>query len=202
MLQTFTVEPGTLLLLKRLQALDELRNTVLVEGTALALRIGYRHSIDIDLFGEVDMNDIEQALRDQHFTDFEIISNSKSIKQYVIEGIKVDIVNYKYKWIKPNVEIEGVKFASLEDIAAMKVSAITGRGSRKDFIDIYFLLNIFTFEDMIGFYVAKYPESSLFMVYKSLTYFVDADKQDMPKMFENVTWEQVKAKIIKCVENL
>ncbi len=89
---------------------------------------------------------------------------------------------------------------SPKDIAAMKVNAIIGRGTKKDFIDIYYLLQHFSFDQLIQFYLQKYPDGSEYRALLSMTYFGDADPQPMPYMFTNVTWEAMKEKICKEVE--
>jgi hypothetical protein len=91
---------------------------------------------------------------------------------------------------------------SIKDIAAMKLNAIAGRGSKKDFIDLYFLLNEFSLEEILSFYETKYNDGSIFMVQKSLTYFDDADAQQQPKMFKDFHWETCKQKIIEEVLKL
>jgi len=82
----------------------------------------------------------------------------------------------------------------------MKLAAITGRGSKKDFIDIYFLLKHYTFEELLLFYNQKYHDGSTFLVLRSLTYFEDADIELMPKMFENISWDAVKKTIAKTLK--
>lgn len=91
---------------------------------------------------------------------------------------------------------------STKDIAAMKLNAIAGRGSKKDFIDLYFLLNEFSLDEILSFYEKKYLDGSIFMVQKSLTYFEDANPQLQPKMFLNFNWETCKQKIIEEVLKL
>lgn len=101
-----------------------------------------------------------------------------------------------YKTIEPHtLEL----LASPKDIAAMKVNAAEGRGTKKDFIDIYFLLQHYSLADILGFYNKKYPEHSEFRALMSLTYFEDAEEQLMPKMFESVSWESIKVEILKAV---
>jgi hypothetical protein len=87
-----------------------------------------------------------------------------------------------------------------EDIAAMKVNAVAGRGSIKDFIDIYFLLNEFSIKEMIGFYLQKYPDGSEFMVRKSLTYFDDADNEEAPILFHDISWSEIKKTILLSID--
>ena len=118
-----------------------------------------------------------------------MLSASKTIRAYQIHGIKVDIVNYPYPWIDDAVVEEGLVLASPKDIAAMKVNAIIGRGTKKDFIDIYYLLKHFSFDDLMAFYLGKYSDGSEYRALLSMTYFGDADPQPMPYMFENVGWE-------------
>jgi len=195
MLQTHTIESSTLDILKRLQHVPELANTRLVGGSAIALYIGHRHSIDIDLFGLIEHHDIVLLLNELGFDSFFIDLNIRNIKHLRINNVKVDIVNYNYKWIEPAVEANGLRIAGLKDISAMKLNAITGRGSKKDFIDLYFLLKKFSLKEMLEFYQDKYPGNSLFMVVKSLSYFEDAEKNDMPLMLENVNWEKIKNQI-------
>lgn len=79
----------------------------------------------------------------------------------------------------------------------MKLNAISGGGSKKDFIDIFFLLKKYSLRDILGFYNEKYHDGSQFLVLKSLTYFDDADKQVMPVMFEDVTWPDIKKNIVQ-----
>lgn len=92
--------------------------------------------------------------------------------------------------------------ASLQDIAAMKLNAIMGRGSRKDFIDLYFLLKEFSLNEILNFYIDKYSDGSKFLVLKSLVYFEDADLQLQPLMYMDFNWETCKKKIIEAVLRL
>ena len=95
----------------------------------------------------------------------------------------------------------GIRLASPPDIAAMKINAIEGRGSRKDFVDMYFLLEHYSLSDIISFYKQKYPEHSEYRAMMSLSYFEDAELQPMPKMFKDVSWPEIKRRIFKEVED-
>ena len=196
MLYLETVESSTLELLKKLQRLPVLEQTRLVGGTALALQLGHRKSIDLDFFGTVDCE--AEYLRESiaGIASLTILKESPHIHIYIVDGIKVDIVNYKYPWLDDVVLEQGLRLASVSDIAAMKITAIIGRGTKKDFIDIAFLLHHFSLEEILHFYVAKYNDSSVFMAMKSLAYFDDAEADPMPDMFVNQSWQQVKAYIL------
>lgn len=196
MLYLETVESSTLELLKKLQRLPVLEQTRLVGGTALALQLGHRKSIDLDFFGTVDCE--AEYLRESiaGIASLTILKESPHIHIYIVDGIKVDIVNYKYPWLDDVVLEQGLRLASVSDIAAMKITAIIGRGTKKDFIDIAFLLHHFSLEEILNFYAAKYNDSSVFMAMKSLAYFDDAEADPMPDMFVNQSWQQVKAHIL------
>ena len=202
MFQYQTIEPGTLQLLKQLQELPLLKASRLVGGTALALQLGHRKSVDLDLFGAIDAGSEEllDALSDAH--SLTVVKESRNINIYLIDGIKVDIVNYKYEWIDKPVEEEAIILAGIKDIAAMKIAAVVGRGTKKDFIDLYFLLRQYSLKEILQLYLQKYPDGSLFIAMKSLTYFEDAETEPMPFMFENVNWEDVKARIRQEVAKL
>ena len=200
MLSYKTIEPHTLELLKELMVEPIFASLRLVGGTALALQYGHRNSIDLDFFGaiEADAETIKEVLRKHG--KLSIIKENQNIKLYLLDGIKIDIVNYKYRWID-NPTIDGkIILASPKDIAAMKINAIEGRGTKKDFIDVYFLLQHYSLEEILSFYQKKYPENSIFRALRSLSYFDDAEQQLMPKMFSSIEWKDMKNYILNQVE--
>ena len=109
----------------------------------------------------------------------------------LLNEVKVDLVNYPYPWLEEAKSIKGIRLAQKKDIAAMKLAAITSRGTKKDFIDLYFLLEEFSLQEMIDFYGQKYSDGSVFLVLKSLTYFDDANMEVSPFMLKDVAWEEV-----------
>lgn len=202
MLHHETVYSRTLELLRELMAIPELESFNLVGGTALALQIGHRISIDLDFFGKVD-KDLKYLLPiiEDDF-DFEILSQNKNVLVLKIDEVKVDFVNYRYKFIRDIELMENLRLASIEDIAAMKLAAITGRGAKKDFYDLYFLLQIFSLSEILQFFKEKFPDGNEFLVLKSLTYFEDAEGEFDPKMLKTVKWSKVKREIIKATNQL
>lgn len=199
MLQTSTVEAHTLVLLKTLMRSPLLNEMRLVGGTALALQLGHRYSIDLDFFGTLPVTSTELLNEWQNNFDVVIKRDTLPIKMLYINGVKVDFVNYPYSWLEPAIESEGVRMAGLKDIAAMKLSAVTNRGTRKDFVDIYFLLEHYSLNEMISFYQLKYPNSSSFMVLRSLTYFTDAEEEPMPRIYTKMDWGTIKETICQAV---
>jgi predicted nucleotidyltransferase component of viral defense system len=196
MLYRSTVSKSTLKLLESLQSIEDLSGLRLVGGTALALQIGHRISVDLDLFGEVEFD--SQVFNS--FSEVHLIKKSQNINIFEINGVKVDIVNYRYTWLEEELQIENIRLAGLKDIAAMKIAAVTGRGSKKDFIDLYFLLKKFSFQEIISFYEEKYDDASIYLALKSLLYFEDADKEPPLNMLIEIPWEEVKKAITKQVK--
>lgn len=202
MLSYRTVESHTLELLKELTSHPLNSEMRLVGGTALALQYGHRKSVDLDFFGSFkgDILDFRDMI--ESFGRIMCIKETERIRIYQIDDIKVDFVDYsRYKWIAPALEEDGLRLASPVDIAAMKINAIEGRGSRKDFVDIHHLLQHYSLSELLEFYKLKYPEHSFFRALMSLTYFDDAEQQPMPIMFNDVSWDEIKQNIYTEVKN-
>ena len=195
MLSYQTVDAHTLELLRRLMAEPIFASLRLVGGTALALQYGHRNSIDLDFFGQLD-DDAEEvkAILRKH-GKLSVIKESRNIKIYLLNNIKVDFVNYNYSWIDAPILEDELRLASPKDIAAMKINAIEGRRTKKDFIDIYFLLQHYTLHEILTFYQQKYPENSIFRALMSLSYFEDAETQIMPVMYVPISWDEIKTTI-------
>ena len=202
MLHSKTVTSELLELLKTIMSDSLFNDFNLVGGTALSLQIGHRNSIDIDLFGVCSINEEKFIAKIEKLGSFEIFKRSKNIIISSINGVKTDFVNYKYPLLENPQILDGIRFVSKKDIAAMKLNAIMGRGSKKDFVDLYFLSQEFSLTEMISFYEKKYNDGSVFMLLKSLNYFEDADNQILPKMFHDFDWETCKQKIVEEVLKL
>jgi len=197
MLYKSTVGESTFKLLEQLMLIDEFSKLRLVGGTALALQIGHRISVDLDLFGEIEFDN-------QVFIGFnkvQVIKKSTNINIFEINDVKVDVVNYAYPWLDSELNIENIRLAGLKDIAAMKIAAVTGRGSKKDFVDLFFLLKEFSFNEIIDFYKQKYSDASIYLALKSLVYFDDADNDPPLNMLKDISWQSIKEKIRKEVIN-
>lgn len=199
-----TVQPLLLELLYRLCTYEELNGFVLVGGTALSLRIGNRKSIDIDLFKQdaFDVDNLLDFLRQEQM-NFQVQSRFRGALLGHINNIKLDFVRHNYPWIKPPERIEGVTIASLEDIAAMKLNAIVGSGSRlKDFVDIAYLSGYMPLSDMLNFYEQKYPDINGIIAMKSLCYFDDIDfSVKIEYIGESKNWQNIEHRLKEMVQN-
>lgn len=183
MLYKEAIEPSTLELLIELQKADILSNFYLAGGTSLAMQMGHRKSIDLDLFtqNDFDVNGILEFLEEQF--KFKMDYSAKNTLKGSVENTKIDLISHKYPFIKKPVHIWGARIFSVEDIAARKLNVIAGDGTRsKDFIDIYFLLKQYSVKEILDFYSIKYKTRNLLHIIKSLNYFEDIDTHDWPEM--------------------
>jgi hypothetical protein len=195
-LQYQTVEPKTLDLLKSISSLPLFSKHRLVGGTALALIFGHRLSIDLDFFSTEPLDHEEILFSIKTIGKVEVVSKSTFINSFFINNIKVDFVSLPYEWIDDPILENPIKLASIKDIAAMKLAAITNRGSKKDFIDIALLIKEVGLDDMILCYKEKYPDGMKMMVLRSLVYFEDAESQPDPVMLVDYDWSRIKQLIL------
>ena len=188
-----TIETSTLELLKSLQSEPLLASFNLVGGTSLALRLGHRKSVDLDLFSKEDfaLQEIKELLVNKY--DFKVgYEKGKTLKGF-IGKVMVDLIRYDYPHIQPIETEDGIRLESLPDIVAMKLSSICDNGSRiKDFIDIAHLSNLYSFEEMLQFYTQKFPSSNPIVPTKSLVYFDDIIfDEDIVMMQGDFDWKVI-----------
>jgi len=174
---------------------DVLKDFILVGGTALALQIGHRRSDDLDLFTHDSFEPKLLAAELRRIIDLEITAEADNTLNALIGDIPVDFIRYDYPYIGEIIITDNIRLASKEDIACMKLSAIASRGSKKDFYDIYFLLNEYSLEEMFSFYERKYQSSERFHLLKSLVYFDDAEDEPDPMTLLPVEWNAIKKKL-------
>lgn len=178
MLHQETVKKGTLDLIWRFMRDSAFNSFHLVGGTALALRIGHRKSIDIDLFTDKDFRSAEI---EAHLKASYSVENIRAISNGVfaiIDRVKVDIIAHQYPLLSKIEQTEGIRMLSLPDISAMKLNAIYGNGTRlKDFIDIYAMLEYMPLEDMLKACERKYPDINVPLARNALLYHDDIDHE-------------------------
>ena len=199
MLQTQTIKPGTLSILKKLMEIPELQSFNLVGGTALALKYGHRSSIDIDLF--ITENFKHQPIIDALRKTFgELFVCDADFSKWgvfcFIAGVKIDLVYYPHPMIYPVELWDTIRMYDDRDLMAMKIQAILGRGKKKDFWDIAELLEHYDLSQIIDYHNAKYPQQMLLIaIPQALLYFKDADTSDDPESFKGQTWSDIKETI-------
>jgi hypothetical protein len=200
MLHKETVSSTTLDLIKTLQRDPELNDFILVGGTGLSLQIGHRMSVDIDFFTRNEFNSQELHDHLEHKYGFKEQYRHRNTLKGIIDGVFVDFIRHDYILLENPVIEEGIKISSKADIAAMKVNAIAGNGTRvKDFIDIYFLLKEYSLLEIIGFYKRKYQSNNDFHAMKSLVFFDDIVVEEWPKMIleKELTLKKLKKSILE-----
>lgn len=199
-----SISKETKLVLEKIGRNDLAEKFYLAGGTALAIALGHRESIDLDWFCQTDFSNQEIKAKLSKLGNFKVISESEGTVNGLLDEVRVSFLRYQYKLIFPLVAMGRVKLADERDIAAMKIDAISSRGSKKDFIDIFFLLKKYSLEEIIGFFQKKYAEIDYnkLHILKSLVYFMDADEEPMPIMIQSINWEKVKKDIKEKVNKL
>ena len=198
MLHTETVARSTLELLKMLESESVMSNFNLAGGTSLALYLGNRISVDLVLFTpeSFDAGKLEIFLRDKYGfrTDF----MEKNTLKGTIDGVKIDCITHSYGYLEKPYTESDIRLYSMEDIVAMKLSAIADNGSRlKDFIDIAFLSTRFPFNSMLRLYERKFPGSNLIRPFKAITYFDDIDfEEDIVMLNGKYDWKLIERRLI------
>jgi hypothetical protein len=169
-------------------------------GTTIAIYLGHRHSVDLDWFTEEGITDpmrLAQNIRDKGIP-FVTGQIERGTLHGTISGVRISFLEYKYPLLKPLIiwQKAACQLATLEDLACMKLSALTQRGSKKDFVDIYALgLRYFSLRDMLRLYQKKFSVEDMGHVLYGLSYFDDADKERLPKMFWDTNWRTIKKTI-------
>ncbi|KKS43647.1 MAG: hypothetical protein UV07_C0028G0005 [Candidatus Azambacteria bacterium GW2011_GWB1_42_17] len=189
-----TLLPHTIRGLPKLAAVSTIKKAYLAGGTALALQLGHRISEDLDFFIPLEFKELSLINELKHLGNFREDQQSWQTIIGEFEGTKFSIFYYPYEIIDPFLTYEGLNVVGKKDIAAMKIHALEDRGTKRDFVDVYFLSKEFSLEQMFEFYDQKYHrlDDHLFHIIKSLNYFADADSTEdkTPKMLNGIPWEK------------
>lgn len=172
------------------------RSFYLGGGTAVALHLGHRVSVDLDFFTpeHFDINYLESELQNFNTYRRERLANDTLLG--ALEDLRISFFRYHYKLIESPVTFLGTNILQLPDLAAMKIEAIAQRNTKRDFIDLYFLAREAGIapEDALNYHKSKYEGLDINMSHLvlSLDYFDEADEEPMPKMIKPVNWNEVK----------
>lgn len=175
-----------------------LEESYLAGGTALALQIGHRLSYDFDFFTDKVFN--EKIVIQKLFKiarDFKLERESEGTILASINGVRFSLFFYIYPLLFETKKFLNINIAEIKDIAPMKIAAISDRGAKRDFIDLYFILkikNILSLKDVLELYDKKFKklDQNKLHIIKSLIYFEDAEQEEMSKMLKTVSWKNVK----------
>jgi len=167
-------------------------------GTALSLQLNHRRSVDLDFFSKRDFAPrlIQEEL--EKFGKLDSLELEENTLNTFLKGVQLQFLGYPYPLLKPLVNWRGIKISSVIDIACTKLQTVSQRGGKKDFIDLYFILEKYSLRELFKEMDKKYQKADFNKVHilKSLVYFADADLQPMPKMCRKISWEEIKSLII------
>lgn len=181
--------------LESLKSLAFIRQYYLAGGTALSLYYGHRFSNDLDFFSQTPVTPATIRTELSALGSLEIFQNDEGTFNGMLNGVKLSFFIYPYSLLKPAVDFKGVKAADIVDIACMKIDAISSRGTKRDFIDLYFICQkSLLIKELLDMYSKKYSKAKFnkLHIVKSMVYFVDAEDNAMPEMIEKVSWEEIK----------
>jgi len=177
------------------------KNFYLAGGTALSLQIGHRLSVDLDFFSpSEDIPTIRPALEASLSKLPSILADSSwGNLVYLTKNVRVGFYGYGFPLVNPLIENEGIRLASVEDIALMKLDAMLSRAARKDFYDLYFICKNISLKQIFKKADQKYPSIRDFetQATKRLVYFENAENESEPSLLENIPWQTVKEYFIK-----
>ena len=181
--------------LGRLGTSGILTTAYLAGGSALALHLGHRKSYDFDFYTREHLRAEDIAVQLQKVGSFAttLLEPPHTILG-IFDGVKFSLFRYDYPLIGPTVQFSDVTIASVDDIAAMKLSAICGRATKRDYVDLYMLAHRFSWEELLGFYEKKFANLSnnLYFILKAISYQEDAESDIMPQMIAPLSWEECK----------
>lgn len=171
----------------------------LAGGTALALQLGHRESYDFDFFTPEDFNEdifLEKLTRE--FPSFTLEEKSEGTILGYLGETRFSLFYYMYHLLSETKDFMGIRIADIPDIVAMKIAALADRGTKRDFIDLYFICaknKIMTLADALVLYDKKFKTlaSNRIHILKSMVYFDDAENDELPRMIEPVSWKEVKS---------
>lgn len=182
------------------------RGVYLGGGTAIALHLGHRRSVDLDWFGEEYLGDPMLFAREleRGGIPLEVKSVQLATLHCAISGIRISFFDYRYPLLESLQEMDDVNglIASLLDLAAMKLLAVAQRGTRKDFVDVATLLKQYSLPEMVDGFCRKYAISDTSRLIYSLSYFDDAEADPMPEMLVDVEWPEIRQAIRNAVADL
>lgn len=174
----------------------------LAGGTALALELGHRISIDLDFFSQNAFSVSALVEKLNTLGNLKIEDKSEDTFNGSLDGVKISFFYYPYPLLFETKEYAGVKLADERDIGAMKIQAISDRGSKKDFVDLFVLLKKYSLSELLNFFHKKYEKYNYNQLHilKSLSYFYNAEENLEPEYIHLISWNEVK-KVIRHTVN-
>ena len=168
-------------------------------GTALSLQLGHRESEDLVFFSRHEFESLSLQQKLNKLGSLKDVQLEKNTLNLFFLGVQIQFLHYPYPLVRPLVNWQGINLASVLDIGCTKLQTIVARGSKKDFVDLYQIFKDYPLKKLLLTMKKKYSEVDYHQAHilKSLVYFVEAEKQPMPKLHVKIKWGTVK----KAMEN-
>ena len=173
-----------------------LKNFYLAGGTGVALQLNHRVSLDLDFFTNKDIDTKTLIQKIKTRGKFSIERETENTLIGIFNCTRVSFLKYDYPLLFDLKQTKGIKIADLRDIGCMKIDAISSRGMKRDFIDLFFVCKeLISLKSLLSLFKKKYKSVNYNMVHilKSLAYFEDAENNPMPKMILPTSWQEVKS---------
>ncbi len=193
--------PAARKLLPKLGRTIEGQGWYLAGGTALALQYGHRRSVDFDWFRPTSFSLEPLKRRLQGLGKLTVVSEATGTFHGRLAGVRLSFLHYPYRLLWPTISYGGVRLADPRDIAGMKLHAVSNRGSKKDFFDLYRLLQHYSLEQLLSWFDRKYRgvRYNRLHLLKSLVYFANAEPEPNPFVLHSLSWTAVKREVRKRV---
>lgn len=180
-------------------------NAYLAGGAALGLHLGHRKSDDFGWFSP-QITPPQKVLTDLRKIgeNINVLQNSEGTFNGSVDGVKFSLFRYRYPLLAKLVTASGCKLASLEDLAAMKLAAVSQRSMKRDYVDVHALITAgkMSLNDQFGFFQKKFPKADASIVARGLTYFSDVEKGPMPEMVIPTKWDTIKKDLVRSLQRL
>jgi len=188
-----TLAPATRSLFRKLTGCDWLSDFYLAGGTALALQLGHRTSVDLDFFTSELFDEAAVIAHLVKIGTLELLQRERQSVIGILDGVKFSFLGYPYPILTPPQSFEGTLIASVEDIACMKLDALASRGTKRDFVDLYCIAKRLPLSEVMALFQQKYAavHYNLLHIKKSLVYFDDAEGDPLPDMRVPIKWEDI-----------
>jgi len=172
-----------------------LKSFYLAGGTGVALQLKHRVSLDLDFFTKKDVDDKILIQKIKTWCKLSIERETENTLIGIFNGTRVSFLKYDYPLLFDLKQIEGIRVADLRDIGCMKIDAISSRGMKRDFVDLFFICKeLISLKSLLSLFKRKYKSVNYNMMHilKSLMYFEDAENNPTPKMIVHVSWQEIK----------
>lgn len=194
-MHTNALAPATAACLKVMTGMPLLSACYLAGGTAVALHLGHRLSVDLDFFSGEPLDTLQLRQQLAACGRLQLGEESAGTLHGLLNDVQITFLEYRYPLLEPCTDFQGIAVAGLRDLACMTLDTIASRGKKRDFFDLYAIAQTgATLREMLDWFDKKYAgiQYNRIHLLKSLTYFADAETDPLPVLKAAITWDEVK----------